>query len=148
MPERDEPTEDAAPSSDGLSRLANEAAEFADRTYDRVARELRNARALGQMAVTFGTNEVNRRVRPKPAAQPERTPPSATTSTTDAASTVEHGAIDDLIAGYDDLSASQVVGLLEDLDSAGLERVADHERRGRGRKTILNRAAQLLESPS
>lgn len=130
-------------SSDGVGRLVNDAAEFADRTYDRLAQELRTARSMGQVAVLFGSNAIKRRVRPQPTAA--TTEPARPSKRHAQGPSVEHGAIDDLIAGYDDLSASQVVGLLEDLDPAGLLRVADHERRGRNRRTILGRLAQLLE---
>lgn len=47
------------------------------------------------------------------------------------------------IAGYDDLTAAEIVPLLADLDAAGLQLVADHERAARSRKTILNRIGQL-----
>ena len=113
--------------------------------FDRVAKELRNARALGQLAFGMGSQEVRRRVRPEPS-----TPSSSRSSTTPSEPVDDppFGAIDDLIPGYDDLSASQVVGLLDDLEREGLNRVADHERQGRGRRTILGRTSQLLEQPS
>ena len=140
------PEHEAPGTSDGLGRLASDAAELADRTFDRMAKELRNARALGQFAVGMGAQEVRRRVRSTPTTPSDETssPPPSTPSP-GTADDAPHGAIDDLISGYDDLSASQVVGLLDDLDHEGLERVADHERRGRGRRTILGRTAQLLE---
>ena len=53
--------------------------------------------------------------------------------------------IDHLIAGYDDLSASQVVRLLDGLLRDELHELCAYEAATRNRRTILNRAAQLLE---
>ena len=49
------------------------------------------------------------------------------------------------IPGYDSLSASQVVQRLPGLSPADLRRVHDHEVSHRHRRTILNRAEQLLD---
>jgi hypothetical protein len=52
--------------------------------------------------------------------------------------------VDELaIPGYDSLSASQVVTRLEGLTTAELEAVRAYENAHRGRKTILNKVAQL-----
>jgi hypothetical protein len=58
-----------------------------------------------------------------------------------------HGpAVDDLaIPDYDSLSASQVVTRLEGLSPDELEAVRAYEAAHRGRKTILNKVAQLQE---
>jgi hypothetical protein len=62
----------------------------------------------------------------------------------DAGSTTDAPAADDLaIPGYDSLSASQVVTRLEGLTAAELEAVRTYENAHRGRKTILNKVAQL-----
>jgi hypothetical protein len=50
------------------------------------------------------------------------------------------------IPDYDALSASQVVPRLESLSTAELEAVRDYEAGTRGRKTILNKIAQLQSS--
>jgi hypothetical protein len=47
------------------------------------------------------------------------------------------------IPDYDSLSASQVLPRLSGLDGAELEAVRAHEVAHRGRKTILNKVAQL-----
>ena len=47
------------------------------------------------------------------------------------------------IPDYDSLAASQVVPRLRALDGTELEAVRAYEAAGRGRKTILNRIAQL-----
>jgi polyhydroxyalkanoate synthesis regulator phasin len=41
------------------------------------------------------------------------------------------------IAGYDDMTAAQVIERLEDLSAADLRGVRDHERRNANRKTVL-----------
>jgi hypothetical protein len=41
------------------------------------------------------------------------------------------------IAGYDDLTAAQVVERLRDLDTGALRQVRDYERRNANRKTVL-----------
>lgn len=67
----------------------------------------------------------------------------------DAAAATPHAAasapaVDDLaIPGYDSLSASQVVTRLDGLTPAELEAVRAYENAHRGRKTILNKVAQL-----
>ena len=50
------------------------------------------------------------------------------------------------IHDYDALSASQVVPRLESLTTEELEAVRDYEAGTRGRKTILNKIAQLQSS--
>jgi hypothetical protein len=50
------------------------------------------------------------------------------------------------LAGYDTLSASQVVRRLESLGPLELHAVARHEASHRNRRTILNRAHQLLDA--
>jgi hypothetical protein len=48
------------------------------------------------------------------------------------------------IAGYDDLTAAQVIERLKDLDTHDLRRVRDHERRNANRKTVLSAVEQRL----
>ena len=47
------------------------------------------------------------------------------------------------IPGYDSLAASQVIPRLEGLDAAELEEIRRYEEAARGRRTILNKIAQL-----
>jgi hypothetical protein len=47
------------------------------------------------------------------------------------------------IPGYDSLSASQVVERLAGLNEEELAAIGSYESAGRGRRTILNRVAQL-----
>jgi hypothetical protein len=56
-------------------------------------------------------------------------------------------AVEAALAGYDTLSASQVVRRLESLGPDELRAVQRHEASHRNRRTILNRAQQLLEGP-
>jgi hypothetical protein len=51
------------------------------------------------------------------------------------------------IPGYDSLSASQVVPRLSGLEAGELDAVRTYEAAGRGRKTILNKIAQLQAKP-
>jgi hypothetical protein len=52
------------------------------------------------------------------------------------------------IDGYDDLSASEIVDLLEELPPTQLDVVRDHERRHRGRATVLGKIEQLTRPAS
>jgi hypothetical protein len=75
-----------------------------------------------------------------PARAPQRStqaPPVAPTVTRDVA-------VDRAIPDYDTLSASQVVRRLDGLGAEELRAVERHELAGRGRRTILHRAQQLL----
>lgn len=91
---------------------------------------VRVAHWIGEMAVTTGRKEIDKRltaVRPSvpPAASHHRHP---------------HPPFD----GYDELPAAEVVKLLTRLPHADLELIGDYEAAGRGRRTILNRVAELL----
>lgn len=48
------------------------------------------------------------------------------------------------IAGYNDLTAKEIIGLLEDLTHDQLVRVRDHEAGNRNRKTVLAKIDRLL----
>jgi hypothetical protein len=132
-----------------------------------------NARLFGQFAVRHGEAEVRRRLEgveaqaegllrmfgllpedrpaahPEPAADrpsavrdgssPPEPRPEAGNGQTPAAPRVDALAIPD----YDSLSASQVVTRLEGLSPGELEAVRAYESAHRGRKTILNKVAQL-----
>jgi ferritin-like metal-binding protein YciE len=52
---------------------------------------------------------------------------------------------DDPLPGYDTLSAGQVIARLPDLSAAQLRAVAERERAGRGRSTVLARVDVLLQ---
>lgn len=133
----------------------------------------RNARLFGQFAVRHGEAALRRRVgdieqqaegvlrlfgvlpeeeRPAPGRDEAATGAGAATGGAPvsgnghAPASAESAApaVDQLaIPGYDSLSASQVVTRLEGLTPAELEAVRSYESANRGRKTILNRVAQL-----
>ena len=83
----------------------------------------------------------------EPATYGSTTVPSwpATASPNPAADPADAVAVDAALAGYDTLSASQVVRRLESLGPDELRAVFRHEASHRNRRTILNRAQQLLE---
>jgi hypothetical protein len=137
--------------------------------------DVRNARVIGQFVVTHGEREVRERVgkllrRDDPETDPTGHGGAAatTTPTTTAAGSATAGPVaatttppvpkpkpapdpadglivDGALAGYDTLSASQVVRRLESLGEDELRAVHRHEASHRNRRTILNRAHQLLE---
>ena len=83
---------------------------------------------------------------PKPSANgPAAESSVATQTSAPVVSSPAHGpgAADLAITDYDSLSASQVVPRLEGLADAELAAVRDYEAAHRGRKTILNKIAQL-----
>jgi hypothetical protein len=125
--------------------------------------DVRNARVIGQFVVTHGQREVMTRVGKlfhgadttesdaaaagdapgapgsdhvvaAPVAAPKPAPDPA-----------DGVIVDGALAGYDTLSASQVVRRLESLGPDQLRAVQRHEASHRNRRTILNRAHQLLE---
>ncbi len=125
---------------------------------ERISQTLRNAQFIGKMTVTFGSREAMRRVQdlvesmvapPGPTTGDEASPapePPEVVPTSPVAS--RHGEVDVLIPGYDDLSASQVVKLLSELNSDELATIAEYEAAGRSRRTILNRITQLSQALS
>jgi hypothetical protein len=127
--------------------------------------DVRNARVIGQFVVTHGQREVKARVGKllhsdsEPTATGDRgaaadaTPgrPGSGTSAPPAATPkpapdpADGLIVDTALAGYDTLSASQVVRRLESLGPDELRAIHRHEASHRNRRTILNRAHQLLE---
>jgi len=119
----------------------------------RVELQLGNARLVGRFVVHKGQREVSHRLDDlwrngmveapgadegaEEAAAPswDRPPPDA------AAEAIVGGAL----ADYDTLSASQVVRRLESLGPEELRAVQRYEASTRNRRTILNRAGQLLD---
>lgn len=124
----------------------------------------RNARLFGQFAVRHGEAEVRKRVggleeqaagllrtwglAPEEAApQAEGEPPAVVTPLVPPAGNGQAARAPDAselaITDYESLSASQVVTRLEGLTVDELEAVRAYEVSHRGRKTILNKVAQL-----
>ena len=140
-----------------LAGLSDDSEALAERGRQHVALQLNTAKFLGQMVVTYGSKEVAKRASdlwdstvgasravkseasdhvPEPSSEPQEAAQTPLVVVTP---------IDHLIAGYDDLSASQVVRLLDGLLRDELHELCAYEAATRNRRTILNRAAQLLE---
>jgi hypothetical protein len=137
--------------------------------------DVRNARLVGKFVVTHGQRDVVGRVSkllygdaseppeppetaspgasagsgPEPAAAAPAAAPASPKPTSGSskptADPADAVAVDAALAGYDTLSASQVVRRLESLGPDELRAVCRHEASHRNRRTILNRAQQLLE---
>lgn len=157
----------------GLALTAKEELpRLVEKGRQRVSTQMMMARMIGQFAVNQGQKEASKvarqagdtlaglgiipggdRVASQPAAS---TAPAAAVSSAPAASSPASGngkpgdavrpapTSDGLaIPGYDSLSASQVVQRLAGLAPGELEAVRQYEAGTRGRRTILNRVAQL-----
>ena len=120
----------------------------------------RNARLFGKFAVEQGEARVRERmstveeqatgvlrllgVLPTPPSEPPPAPgPTPVPEPVVESATAAPAATELAIPDYDSLSASQVVTRLPGLAPDELERVRVYEAAHRGRKTILNRIAQL-----
>lgn len=126
--------------------------------------EANMAKMMGQFAVGMGRQEVEKRLKqiaerpaPKPAPAPAAPPtpapapapvaetPAPTLSSNGTEVTV-HDANNLAIPGYDTLSASQIVQRLAGLNADELAAIGAYEAAGRGRRTILNKIAQLRDA--
>jgi hypothetical protein len=155
--------------------LAEEMPEFVDKGRQRVQLHLGNAMVVGRFVVTRGQRSLSERIddvmhgmnddlaggRDESARRrdgsatseqdrdrvrvttyrTEPTNPSAAASPDPAAAAV----VERALADYDTLSASQVVRRLTSLGPDELRAVQRYEASTRNRRTILNRASQLLE---
>lgn len=129
--------------------------------------EANMAKMMGQFAVGMGRQEVEKRLKqiaerptpkaatpaaptapaPAPAPSAETPAPAAPATPSDNGTEVTvHDAQNLAIPGYDSLSASQVVQRLAGLNPAELAAIGAYEAAGRGRRTILNRIAQLRDA--
>jgi len=97
--------------------------------------------AAGDTIDTMDTDAVDAPHADAPATSQVPAPPAADPSAGAAPST--DVAIDLAIADFDSLAASQVIPRLPGLSSAELEAVRNYEAVHRGRKTVLNKIAQL-----
>jgi hypothetical protein len=138
----------------------------------RVEQEISNARVLGQFVVTAGQKDLARRLgrlfgsdtsgggtgdagsgaradtdgpADGAAADDDRWP-STTAAPKPAPDPADQAVVERTFAGYDTLSASQVVRRQENLDAGQLGAVHRYEASHRNRRTILNRTQQLIES--
>jgi hypothetical protein len=127
--------------------------------------EIANARVVGKFVVDQGQREVGQRLGDLlgrgngPTATPEPATPTSAGAPEDgataapaapvaapkpAADPADTDLVERALAGYDTLSASQVVRRLESLGPDELRAVQRHEASHRNRRTILNRTSQLL----
>lgn len=137
-----------------LSKSADVLPELAERGRARAA----NARVIGQFAL--GATNTKAREAISEAEQhistflkivadsssPKRSAtknPQSSTEAAPGAGEQNSVAVEDLISGYDDLTAAQILPLLKPLSSEGRDRIEAYERATRSRKTILNRLRQL-----
>jgi hypothetical protein len=100
------------------------------------------------LAAFAGANRNGAAPGTRSAASPARTVPTGPTPPTGTAGAASSGPPADSLAipDYDSLSASQVVNRLAGLSTEELRAVRSYEGANRARKTILNKAAQLLGS--
>jgi hypothetical protein len=125
-----------APSAEVETEAADPSASAAART----------ATAPGPTAATPGPTPTSA-VPGHAAAATASAAPTASASPKPAPDPADALVVEGALAGYDTLSASQVVRRLESLGPDELRAVHRHEASHRNRRTILNRAQQLLEGP-
>jgi hypothetical protein len=146
----------------GLASLARQMLPgLIEQGRQKVNNQLNTAKIVGQFAVQQGQAEVNRvanqvRTPAAPTARAPSTQPAAPSAAPSAVPSAPPSAVpsgptppvgDLAIPGYDSLSASQVVPRLSGLEAGELDAVRAYEAAGRGRKTILNKIAQLQAKP-
>jgi len=134
-----------------LTEMTLNPTEAAEAGRRRLEQQLRNARFLGEMTVSHGTRELKRRVSDlfgassSPRSSYDGSEPTPARAAQPTTKMPRPQPIDHVLEGYDDLSASQVVKLLDSLSTDELETLRAYEQALRGRRTIINRASQLLE---
>jgi hypothetical protein len=95
-----------------------------------VNQQINSARMIGTMTVNQARREIEKLLPPKP--------------TTTTAAPIDTVVVPPLpIAKYDSLTAAQIIGLLHALTPAERDRVAEHEKAHRNRRTVLGRVDQL-----
>ena len=150
--------------------LAEELPELIEKGRRRVERQLGNARVVGRYVVRKGQRDLAGRIdeilnngveaaraaqAAEPAPEPTASappsapvPPPAPVVSTPAAvpDPMAEATVRRSLSDYDTLSASQVVRRLESLGREELRAVQRYEASHRNRRTILNRAGQLLDT--
>jgi len=137
--------------------VAEELPELLAEGRRRLELQLGNALFVGRYVVTKKQRELSARLdeflgngagerdmMPDETAEPPQPPGPQRSAPDPAAAAIVGGAL----ADYDTLSASQVVRRLESLGPEELHAVQRYEASTRNRRTILNRAGQLLEERS
>ncbi len=127
---------------------------LATKGRERVELELSNARVVGRFMVSRARREIAGRLgtaRERPARSADESGSPVDTHSTGPATDrpapdrAAAEVVERALADYDTLSASQVVRRLESLGPEQLQAVQRYEASTRNRRTILNRAGQLLE---
>ncbi len=123
-----------------------------DKGRRRVELEINNARAVGRWVVTAGQKDVGQRLSQLVHKDVSDPPPRDHLTTVPSAAApkpapdpADRALVERTFAGYDTLSASQVVRRLESLDADHLGAVQRYEASHRNRRTILSRTQQLLD---
>ena len=100
----------------------------------RVRQELSNARFIGRLTVEQGAARLSEQM-----PEPRRRDRAADREP-------DPEVIDVLpIAGYDELPAIEIVGMLDTLTSGQRDAIAEHESANRRRRTVLGKIAQLSQ---
>lgn len=145
-----------------LSMAREQLPSLVERGRQRLGNQMVVARMMGEYAVKQGREDAEKAVRdvvdrmsppaPAPVVRPEPAPaapatngssPAPASGPTEAPTAPRPDAGHLAIPGYDTLSASQVVPRLAGLAPAELEEVRAYEASTRGRRTILNKVAQI-----
>lgn len=128
-----------------------------DKGRERVELEISNARVAGEYVVGRFQRRLSAQLdsllhggegaapEPRPEAGPDTVPRAAPAPARPAPDAADAAMLGAALADYDTLSASQVVRRLEGLGPEELRAVQRYESATRHRRTILNRASQLLE---
>ena len=127
---------------------------FATSGRTQVSERVQVARWIGEMAVTYGRREIEKRlagvsVETKAAATPASQPVGQTVVRLDPepSAAVERQTLLQPFDGYQSLAAAQVVQLLGRLPADQLAVIRAYEAAHRGRRTILAKLDQLLVAP-
>jgi hypothetical protein len=109
----------------------------------RVSERVQVARWIGEMAVTYGRRELEKRMA-EVAAEKANPPALTVVPSVPSPTALATGVSSPPFEGYASLAAAQVVQLLGRLPAADLELIRDYESAHRGRRTILSKLDQLL----
>ncbi len=118
---------------------------LAEETRHKLEPHLAQAKMLGELSVTYGSYELRRKAK-------ELIDALASTHNDERATASEGQKptrdIDEVIPGYDDLTAADIVQQLDALTVEQLDVVLAHEEANRARTTVLHRAGQLRKAAS
>ena len=123
-----------------LLSTSEERAELSQRAKTGLEEQCRRAKLLGELTVAYSLQTLKRSLWRE--SNPEPVAPNDDVVETEP-DTQPSPPVNDLIADYDSLSASQVVSLLESLGMSERERVRAYEASHRGRRTILGKIEAL-----